>query len=845
MPNSIDLKTYQTKDLVLKVSQTVDRKKWNEDKYEIFLDVLCEGREYQKQAIYTALRYVLGGAYNDLHSLAEENWEHNAVLQDRHSSFQSLEKRLQLPHQLSATVDLATGTGKSYVIYAIALILLAEGAVDSVLVLCPSTTIEDGLLSKFRQLAGRSDLNDLLPESSRLTVPKIIRADETITQGSICIENRDAVYQHVNSSIHDSLVGKGERVAVLNDEAHHVANDAKTKVKKWKEFLSDPQYGFRIVLGFSGTCYVKDEYFSDVIYRFSLREAMEQNYVKQVKYVAEQATTGEDDEQWQLIHSRHEDNRKKLTPKAIRPLTIVVTQTIEKCKEVGEELREFLVERTGLTEEEAKRRVIVVHTGAPDLAKLRNIDDPASPVEWIISVSMLTEGWDVKRVFQIVPHEERAFSSKLLIAQVLGRGLRVPENWGGGRPPEVTVFNHSNWASGIRHLVNEVLENERRLTSQAASDSPYHFDLHNLNYQMEAHTEQKTSGNHNALLDGKMELFAEHDMVEVNIDFEKAGSTSRESWRTQVRRRTYSAEEVAQKLHHQLQLWDLEEQGHPDPSQHKPYAKRYPYNMLLSFVKASLGDQERCVERNLNRLLSALNGVRPGGSKAVRYNFTPKDFQAFNTRSRPQDGVSASQLRQEKVVFCTPSTRQTLPAEQLELFDEVSDQGSAYRCFIVKNAYDFKTPLNLVIADSNPEYRFLKELVGSENAGKVDAWIKSTPQKFYEISYSWHKGEAPKRGTFNPDFFIKVDDLILVLEIKDDGELNDPSLENRGKNKAAIMHFKMLNKRLEQQGVSTRYQFHFLVPSNFPDFFKFLREGKLTTYRSGLDIKFSDQNADL
>jgi len=50
-------------------------------------------------------------------------------------------------------------------------------------------------------------------------------------------------------------------------------------------------------------------------------------------------------------------------------------------------------------------------------------------VEWIVSVSMLNEGWDVKRVFQIVPHEEKAFNSKLLIAQVLGRGLRVPNGW--------------------------------------------------------------------------------------------------------------------------------------------------------------------------------------------------------------------------------------------------------------------------------------------------------------------------------------------------------------------------------------------------------------------------------
>ncbi|UKI49542.1 MAG: hypothetical protein L6U99_12975 [Clostridium sp.] len=64
-----------------------------------------------------------------------------------------------------------------------------------------------------------------------------------------------------------------------------------------------------------------------------------------------------------------------------------------------------------------------------DKIRLKTVDDKESQVEWIFSVSMLTEGWDVKRVFQIVPHEERAFNSKLLIAQVLGRGLRVPVIW--------------------------------------------------------------------------------------------------------------------------------------------------------------------------------------------------------------------------------------------------------------------------------------------------------------------------------------------------------------------------------------------------------------------------------
>ena len=101
-----------------------------------------------------------------------------------------------------------------------------------------------------------------------------------------------------------------------------------------------------------------------------------------------------------------------------------------------------------------------------------------------MSVSMLSEGWDVKNVFQIVPHEERAFNSKLLIAQVLGRGLRRPDGWK-GEEPVVTVFIHDSWSNRIKHLVNEILEIERRLTSTVDPASPHNFELHNLDYTRE------------------------------------------------------------------------------------------------------------------------------------------------------------------------------------------------------------------------------------------------------------------------------------------------------------------------------------------------------------------------
>ena len=225
MPASADRQQFRNEDLVLKVSPNVDRARWDESRYEAFIDQLCEDREYQKAAIRTALRFLLGGQYANLKALAKENFEQNPVLEERYGSWAGMEQHLQLPDKLSASLDLATATGKSYVLYGIAAILLAEGAVDRVLVLCPSTTIETGLLEKFRDLAGNSDLRDVLPDGAKISTPRIINARESITEGSICVENYHAILEHVGSSIREGLWGKAARVADLNHEAHHVANE--------------------------------------------------------------------------------------------------------------------------------------------------------------------------------------------------------------------------------------------------------------------------------------------------------------------------------------------------------------------------------------------------------------------------------------------------------------------------------------------------------------------------------------------------------------------------------------------------------------------------------------------
>lgn len=846
-----DRRTFRNEDLLLRVTENIDPRVWDESKYEAFLDELCGFREYQKEAIRTTLRYLLGGKYDNLRSLAKENFDNNSELQERYGSWTAMERQLQLPDQLACSLDQATATGKSYVLYGVAAILLAEGAIDRVLVLCPSNTIEDGLLKKFKELASSADLRDLLLAGSKITTPKIINASESIVDGSICVENYHAILENVKSSIRESLKGKGARVAVLNDEAHHVANESGTTSKKWKEFLLDPDYGFRLVVGVSGTCYVGDDYFADVVHRYSLRQAIEEKFVKKVEYVDELPAAAENpEEKWQLIYNRHKDWKKKLRSRGIRPLTIVVTKGIVDAERVAERLQEFLEEWEKITPEQAATKVLCVTSAAkhqPNIAKLRTVDSSASKVEWIVSVSMLSEGWDVKNVFQIVPHEERAFNSKLLIAQVLGRGLRRPEGWK-GEEPVVTVFNHDTWSGRIKHLVNEILEIERRLTSSVDPKSPYNFELHHLDYtRTEDATEYAKKGEYKLFDEGYVELPTQVEAEDVTVEFERAVTGEHTKFKTRILHNTWTVEEVAEQMFQKLKSIDEESKDADNLKERTNYAKKFPLEKCEEIVRASLkrakikGD--RITDDNRQKFWQALGTLRRKAAKRVVYKLSPKALFTLNASDRQDESCSAAELRRgSKTVFFAPGCEGTLVDDQVEFYREVADEDGDFvkGRVIISNASDFKTPANIVIGDATPERKFIRELTNRENSSKVEAWLKNTSVGFYSMEYAWKKGNKPKRGEFSPDFFIKQGEQVFVVEVKGDEELDEPSAENVKKHEYASGHFKRLNSWLEREKNRTRYQFNMISPKSYNVFFQKLRDEKLAGFRSELDVAISN-----
>ncbi len=833
-----DQKQFLNQDLVLQVSKNVDTAVFDIDKYEGFIDALCGERNYQKEAIRTTLRYMLGEHYRNLNELAEENFKSNEKLKDLYGSFMEMKKHLHFPDKLSCSIDHATGTGKSYIMYGIARIMLAEGMVDHILVICPSTTIESGLMEKFKLLSGDDTLRSLLPQDSIIKNPHIINARESITTGAICVENCHALYEHVKSSIRESLTGKGNRTLIVNDETHHVYNQRGKDFKKWKEFLLDGEFRFKYIVGLSGTCYIEDEYFTDVIDRYSLKEAIEDGFVKSIDYVAEDKSTTQP-EKFQKIYDNHIEN-KNAKYRLVKPLTILITKDIRACNKLTDDLIKFLAEQEDISDDDAAKKILEV-TSSPkhkeNVRKLSDVDRKDSPVEWITSVSMLTEGWDVKNVFQIVPHEERAFDSKLLIAQVLGRGLRVPVVYH-GQKPVVIVFNHDSWSGRIKHLVDEVLEIENRIYSYPILKDPDHnFSIHNIDYARLTETEEYKQEKEYEFKKGFITLIRQASALERETEYVRATTGKSRKKRTLVKYEMFSIKEIAEQLRNRFKSIDMETSETENPTK---YAEKYTIDWLKTLICNSLeriGEKGNQVsDENRQKLYQAFGVLHRPAAKVVRYKMSPKALVEIKTFDRKKNSAGFASIRRgDATIFWDDNSKSLSDEEVVSFLREIEEDESLPRSAMdkIENVYNFKTPLNIAIADHKPERLFVRELIKQENVQVVDSWIKSTDQDFYPIEYSWKKGEHPKRGRFNPDFFIKVGTNILVVEIKGDEETKEPSDENKAKYKAAKRHFSILN---DQQSQIT-YFFNFLTPEDYDYYFTKLR-GKDFKFVSKLDAEF-------
>ncbi|MBS1862153.1 MAG: DEAD/DEAH box helicase family protein [Actinobacteria bacterium] len=832
---ALSVDRFAVDDLVLPVSGSVDPAMFDPSSYEDFIDAVVAGREYSRQAIRTALQFLASGRYDNIKELADEAFASAPALERRYGTLGKLLEKLPFPDKLACSLDLATGTGKSYVMFCLARIMLNEGLVSRVLILCPSRTIEAGLMEKFDALLADSDLTALLPDTKGTRLPERVDATGTVKEGQICIENIHAVYEATGSSIADSFEGQGRRTLVISDEAHHIYSPSDAKLKKWREFIASPAYDFRYHVGLSGTCYVGDEYFADVIFRYSIRDAINDRWVKDVFYVAKDESNT-DDARFQKLLAQHEANRKTYRP--LKPLTIAVTKSIKAAEELGEDLVDFLARQLNGDRDTAESRVLVVSSSSrheANLGRLTTVDDASNPAEWIISVSMLSEGWDVKNVFQIYPHEKRAFNSKLLVAQVLGRGLRRPE--GIKAEPRVYVFNHQRWAPEVEELVAEVLDQETTVAQRPSDGRPIrHFDLHRLAYKevptgIEARAVEKPREIKN------LNLRPQRDAPESTEFVSVSDSEQRVVLTTLVRETYYPTAEVVADVRRRMLLHDQTTNGDLADA----YPKKRVERLIVSALKRLKLSGEEVSQENRQLIMSAFGSLRQKTLRAgAEWSQEPDGVVRTSTSAMGPVRVRISGLTSHVGIFydeLSPKLGTLDDAAALKKARAIEVPTFLRR---VDNSFLFKSPVNVVATSHLPELLFVERLLDSENAAALKAWIKAPDVGFFSLEYGYQPGGdgRSKRGQFNPDFFLRREgaDEVIAVETKADDDTSDI---NVGKLAFAEAYFLKLNELLREDRKKRRYQFHFLSPRDYDDFFAPLREGALEDFVSTLQAALS------
>ena len=455
--------------------------------YDDFISDATRGRDYQREAIETTLRFLAGGRYENTEELARESYADSPDLQRRYANADALVERLPFPDKLACSLDLATGTGKSFVYVRRRADHAQRGArrprARALPVADDRGRAEGEVQRADRRL--RPDRPAARPAGGHPT-PDVVDAGSTVKEEQICIENIHAdlrAHRLLDHATRSPARASGRSSSPTRRITS--TRRGETKLKQLEASSStNPDYGFRYHLGVSGTCYVGNEYFADVVYRYSIRDAINDRWVKEVFYLAKD-DSATDDERFQKLLAQHEKNRK--TYKPLKPLTIAVTQEHQGRRGArrGPRSRSSPSSLKGSRDEaeaQGPRRHLVRQARGRTCSSCRPSTPSTNPVEWIVSVSMLTEGWDVKNVFQIYPHEKRAFNSKLLISQVLGRGPAPARGLAG--QPLVYVFNHQKWGAEIEELVAEVLDRRRRSPSGRPTARPVpHFELHDLELQ--------------------------------------------------------------------------------------------------------------------------------------------------------------------------------------------------------------------------------------------------------------------------------------------------------------------------------------------------------------------------
>ncbi len=270
-------------------------------------------------------------------------------------------------------------------------------------------------------------------------------------------------------AIDKRIIARGGTLAVLNDEAHHTHDEESKWNKIIRQLNRDIPKGLAAQFDFTATPrHSKGQLFSWTIFDYPLKQAILDNVVKRplkgiAKGIAEQRSDIASTRYQAYLAAgveRWREYREQLKPHNKKPVLFVMMNDTEDADDVGDWLqKKYPSEFSG-------EKLLVIHTdksgevSKKDLDKARTVsrqvDHEASPVNCIVSVLMLREGWDVQGVTVIVGLRPYTSKANILPEQTVGRGLRLMfRGSGSGYIEHVDVIGNNTFIEFVEQLERE------------------------------------------------------------------------------------------------------------------------------------------------------------------------------------------------------------------------------------------------------------------------------------------------------------------------------------------------------------------------------------------------------
>jgi type III restriction enzyme len=373
---------------------------------------------------------------------------------------------------------LATGVGKTRLMGAFCTYLYQARGIRNFFILAPNLTIYNKLTQDFTPgtpkyvFQGIADFVAMPPrietgdtyqqrgglfndEGVEINIFNISKINSDTRGRAGATPNFKKMNEYLGQPYFDYLRSK-EDLVILMDESHRYRGDAGVRAIEQLQ----PVLGLELTATPQTQQGIQAVPFKNIIYSYPLASALADGFVKKPAVATRENFRAENYSPEELEDVKladgialHENTRVELEAYAaenrvrrVKPFMLVVARQTEHANELVRKM-----ESEAFAAGRYKGRVITIHSNLSgvereeNVQKLLEVEDADNPIEIVVHVDQLKEGWDVTNLYTIVPL--RTADSRTLVEQSIGRGLRLPygRRIGNAAVDRLTIVAHDRF----------------------------------------------------------------------------------------------------------------------------------------------------------------------------------------------------------------------------------------------------------------------------------------------------------------------------------------------------------------------------------------------------------------